>query len=60
MAYISRATLFRWLKRGTLKDVMRRDRNGWRLFTPDDINRIKIEVTRASRQETQLEEKREG
>jgi hypothetical protein len=46
MAGVSRATLFRWLKAGILEDVMTRDRKGWRLFTEDDINRIKSEATR--------------
>ena len=46
MAGVSRATLFRWLKAGILEDVMPRDRKGWRLFTENDINRIKSEATR--------------
>ncbi len=49
MAGISRATLFRWLKAGIFEDVVRRDRKDWRLFTQDDINRIKSEATRVSR-----------
>jgi predicted site-specific integrase-resolvase len=40
LAGISRATLFRWLRRGILDDVSHRDRRGWRLFTDHDINRI--------------------
>ena len=47
-AGISKATLFRWFKAGVLEDVMRRDRKGWRLFTQDDINRIKSEATKFS------------
>jgi len=43
---ISRATLFRWLKAGVLEDSVHRDRKGWRLFTEDDINRIKAEANR--------------
>ena len=46
MAGVSRATLFRWLKAGILEDAMPRDRKGWRLFTENDINRIKSEATR--------------
>ena len=49
MAGISKATLFRWLKVGILEDVVCKDRKGWRLFTEDDIKRIKSEVTRVSR-----------
>ncbi len=59
-AGISRATLFRWLKTGILEDVVRRDRKGWRLFTQDDINRIKSEATRVSRGGALLEKAREG
>ncbi len=57
---ISRATLFRWLKTGILEDVMRRDRKDWRLFTQDDINRIKSEATRISKGRRLLEETRKG
>jgi DNA-binding transcriptional MerR regulator len=45
---ISRATLLRWIKQGILQDVRHKDRNGWRLFTEDDINRIRNEATRMS------------
>ena len=48
-AGISRATLFRWLRAGILKDVVFRDRKGWRLFTQDDIDRIKSEATKVNR-----------
>ena len=60
MAGISRATLFRWLRTGIIEDVVPRDRNGWRLFNLDDINRIKSEATRLSRGGTLLEETRKG
>jgi len=59
-AGISRATLFRWLKAGIIDDMVRRDRKGWRLFTQDDINRIRSEATRVSRGGTLLEETRKG
>ncbi len=59
-AGISKATLFRWVKVGILEDIVRRDRKGWRLFTQDDINRIKSEATRLSRGGTLLEEARKG
>ena len=48
-AGISKATLFRWIKAGILKDVVRRDRKGWRLFDENDINVIKSEATRVNR-----------
>ena len=59
-AGISKATLFRWLKAGILEDIMFRDRKGWRLFTQDDVNRIKSEATRVSRGGTPFEEVRKG
>jgi predicted site-specific integrase-resolvase len=41
---ISKSTLFRCFKQGTLNEAARRDRNGWRLFTEYEVNRIKEEV----------------
>jgi len=43
-ARISRATFFRWLKKGIISDVAHKDRRGWRLFTDDDIKRLKKEA----------------
>jgi len=45
-AGVSRATFLRWLKEGILKDVSHSDRRGWRLFTEDDIDRIKAEANK--------------
>ncbi len=45
-ANISRATMFRWLKSGVFKDVNYRDRRGWRLFSEEDVKRLKKESTR--------------
>ena len=59
-AGISKATLFRWVKAGILEDIVRRDRKGWRLFTQDDINRIKSEATRVSRGGRLREKARKG
>lgn len=44
-ANISRATLFRWLKRGILEKRLR-DRRGWGLFTEEDLKKIGTEATR--------------
>ena len=44
---ISRATLFRWLKEGVLEE-MHRDRRGWRMFTEDDLNKIRAEAKKIS------------
>ena len=42
---ISRATLLRWLKEGILEESPR-DRRGWRMFTGDDLSKIRAEATR--------------
>jgi excisionase family DNA binding protein len=47
---ISRTTLFRWLKEGVFEEVARRDRRGWRLFTRDEVNKLKAEANRISRE----------
>jgi len=46
---ISRATLFRWLKEGIFREAEHRDRRGWRLFTGDEVARLKAEVNRVNR-----------
>jgi len=43
---ISRTTFFRWLKEGVFEEVARRDRRGWRLFTRDEVNKLKAEANR--------------
>ncbi len=42
---VSRNTLLRWFREGRVADVAR-DRNGWRFFTPRDIERIKAYADR--------------
>ena len=42
---ISRATLFRWLKAGLL-DEPYRDRREWRIFTEEDLTKIRAEASR--------------
>jgi predicted site-specific integrase-resolvase len=37
---ISRNTLFRWLHKGVLTGVERRDSRGWRLFTREEIDKL--------------------
>jgi len=44
MVGIGKSTLFRWIKEGIMEDAERRDRRGWRLFTEDEVNRVKTEV----------------
>lgn len=48
MVGISRATFFRWIKEGTIEDVLNKDRRGWRLFTEEDIERLKKEAHKIS------------
>lgn len=38
---ISKATWFRWLKEKKIEDVAHKDIRGWRLFTEEDIQRIR-------------------
>ncbi len=42
---VSRQTLLRWFREKRVIDV-KRDRNGWRLFTKRDIARLKEWATR--------------
>ena len=46
MAGTNRNTLLRWIREGRFADVKIRDRNGWRLFNEDDIERLKVEVNK--------------
>jgi excisionase family DNA binding protein len=45
---VSRSTLLRWLKRGVIREPIK-DRRGWRIFSEEDLNRIKLEVKRTSK-----------
>jgi len=46
LAGISKNTFLRWVSNGTYPDVVYRDRRGWRLFTEQEVNRLKSEVNR--------------
>ena len=46
---IGKSTLFRWVKEGIMKEAEYRDRKGWRLFTDDEIDRLKAESNRIRR-----------
>lgn len=46
MVGIGKSTLFRWTKEGIISEAEHRDRRGWRLFTEDEIDRLKMEVNR--------------
>jgi predicted site-specific integrase-resolvase len=42
----NRNTLLRWIRDGRFSDVKTRDRNGWRLFGENDVERLKCEVNK--------------
>jgi len=46
MIGITRSTLFRWIEEGIVKEAKLRDRRGWRLFTEDEIDRLRAEAHR--------------
>jgi len=46
LAGISRATLFRWFREGIIEDMAIKDRRGWRLFTEEDIDKVRAEVNK--------------
>jgi DNA-binding transcriptional MerR regulator len=55
-ARISRSTLLRWLKQGIIKEPLR-DRRGYRIFTGEDLRKIKAEAGKKYRfQRTTLAE----
>jgi len=39
-ANISRATYFRWVRQGRVSDAQYRDRNGRRVFTAEEVDRL--------------------
>ena len=41
MIRISKSTLLRWIRNGIIEDTSRRDWRGWRLFSQDELQRIK-------------------
>lgn len=46
MVGISRNTLFRWLKEGSVIEVEHRDYRGWRLFTAAQVDAMKEKTSR--------------
>jgi DNA-binding transcriptional MerR regulator len=48
----NRNTFLRWVREKRFTDVANRDRNGWRLFTEDDINRLRNAVNRIVSRDT--------
>jgi hypothetical protein len=52
MAGTNRGTFLRWVRERKLTDVEHRDRNGWRLFTDEDVRRLKARVNHIERRVT--------
>ena len=48
MAGVSRSTLHRWIREGVVPDTEYKDRNGWRLFSKKEVDRIKTEANKIS------------
>jgi hypothetical protein len=49
LAGTNRFTFLRWVKLNKFNDVECRDRNGWRLFSEDDLQRLKEHVNHIER-----------
>jgi len=49
MVGISKNTFLRWIREGMFADVELRDRRGWRLFSDDDLDRLRAEVCKIYR-----------
>jgi len=43
-AGISRNTFLRWVRLGKYPDVRHRNRNNWRLFSQEEVNKLKVTV----------------
>jgi len=48
LAGISKNTFLRWVREGVFTDVTQRDRRGWRLFTQEDLARLKHEANKTN------------
>jgi len=49
LAGTNRHTFLRWVRQKKFPDVEHRDRNGWRLFTESDLQRLKTQVNHIER-----------
>ncbi|MBA7695993.1 hypothetical protein ES703_104635 [subsurface metagenome] len=52
MVGIGKSTLFRWTKEDIMSEAEHRDRRGWRLFTEDEIDKLRMEVNRIQKSRT--------
>ena len=46
MVGISKGTLFRWIREKIIEDAKTKDRNGWRMFTAEEVAKIREEANR--------------
>jgi excisionase family DNA binding protein len=46
IAGISKNTFLRWVRDGVIEDVAHRDRRGWRLFTQQELEKLKAETNK--------------
>jgi DNA-binding transcriptional MerR regulator len=58
LAGTNRDTFLRWVREKKYPDVENRDRNGWRLFTAEDLQRLSARVNVVQRVGAGIEEKR--
>ena len=49
MAGISESTFYRWVRSGRVPDVKLRNRANWRIFTDQDVSRLRKEGIRNKR-----------
>ena len=49
MLGITRNTLYRWLHKGILGEIERRDSRGWRLFTRDEVDKLNVAINRITK-----------
>ncbi len=49
LAGTNRDTFLRWVREKKFRDVENRDRNGWRLFTAEDLLRLSSRVNRVQK-----------
>jgi predicted site-specific integrase-resolvase len=50
---VSRNTLYRWLQKGVLTGIERRDSRGWRLFTQEEIEKLNRTINSISNGNTE-------
>lgn len=54
LAGISRSTYLRWVAAKKIRDTIVRNRNGWRLFTQEELNHLKAVAFQVSQTEPQV------